>query len=151
MSATFTNSGGESIPLNISGVSISGANAGSFTLATTGTSCPYGGGVLAYGASCTVDVTYTPASPPTSESATVSIVSNAIGSPATVTLSGAGAFAPGTAWAVVSPTSLTFANQAPGTSSQEMSATLSNIGNASLIGSIAISGANAGDFSGGPG
>ena len=147
MSATVTNSGGEPIPLNISSVSISGTNATSFTLATTGTSCPYSGGTLAFGASCTIDVTYTPSFPPGSESASVSIASNASGSPATVTLTGTGVFAPGTAWAVVSPPSLVFAGQAPSTSSPEMSASLSNIGNASLVGSISITGANAGDFS----
>ena len=147
LSSTVTNSGGESIPLNISSVSISGANATSFTLATTGTSCPYGGGTLAYGASCTIDVTYTPSFPPASETASVSIASNAGSSPAIVTLTGTGVFAPGTAWAVVSPTSLAFANQSPGASGPENAANLSNIGNASLVGSISITGANAGDFS----
>ncbi len=40
LSATVTNTGGEPIPLNISSVSISGTNATSFTLTTTGTLLP---------------------------------------------------------------------------------------------------------------
>jgi hypothetical protein len=76
---TVTNSGG--LPLTISGISITGADAGDFAQTNT---C---GASLAGGASCAVSVTYTPAAAGT-RSAAVSFTDNAPGSPQMIALSG---------------------------------------------------------------
>jgi hypothetical protein len=69
--------------LNISGITLAGANAGSFAETNTcGTS-------LAAGSNCTISVTFAPASAG-SFSASVSIADNATGSPQTIALTGTG-------------------------------------------------------------
>jgi VCBS repeat-containing protein len=86
-SVTLTNSGPGSLTIASATVSAD------FALATTGTSCPYSGGAVAPGGTCTVDVTFTPtATGPLSGS--VTIVDNDHGiasSTQTVSLSGTGA------------------------------------------------------------
>ena len=82
---TLTNTGNAA--LSISGISISGANPSDFAQTNT---C---GSSLAAGASCTVSITFTPASA-ASFTASVSIADNATGSPQTVTLNGTGNPAP---------------------------------------------------------
>jgi Abnormal spindle-like microcephaly-assoc'd, ASPM-SPD-2-Hydin len=92
---------------------------------------------LAAAASCTINVTFTPAASG-SASGTVTVTDNATGSPQVVSLTGTGAqTTPGISF---SPTSLSFGNQAVGTTSQPMSVTLTNSGNGSLtISAIAAS------------
>ena len=78
--------------------------------------------------------------------AAVSITDNAAGSPHSVLLTGTGSPA-GAPQISLNPTSLTFASQSLSTTSIGQSVTLGNPGTAALaITSIAITGANSGDF-----
>src|SRR5207244_1915901 len=74
---------------------------------------------------------------------TLTVTDNASGSPQTASLTSRRA-----AWrATLSPTSLAFPSQDVGTTSARQAVTLSNSGSAALsISSIAITGANSGDF-----
>jgi hypothetical protein len=135
---TLTNSGGA--PLAISSISVSGTNAGDFAQTNA---CPLAPTTLASGASCTVNLTFTPASSG-SRAASLTVVDNAAGSPRTVALSGTGASAPAVS---LSPSSLSYANEQIGTSSSGQLVTISNTGSAPLsIASIGITGAAAADF-----
>src|SRR5205823_4856317 len=127
---TLSNSG--SAALTISSIAVSG------DFAQTNT-C---GGVLAAGANCAINVTFTPTATGT-RTGTLTVTDNASGSPQTATLTGIG----GVSAATLSPTSLTFSSQNVGTTSAPQAATLSNSGSAPLsISSIAITGADSGDF-----
>jgi subtilase family serine protease len=81
---TLTNTGGG--PLHFTGISITGANANSFSEITT---CSTSTSVAA-GASCTITVTFTPAALGTL-TASVSVADDASGSPQAVALTGIGA------------------------------------------------------------
>jgi hypothetical protein len=105
---------------------------------TTTTTCPLTPKALAAGASCSVSVFFTPAAAGT-RSATLTITDNATVSP-TVSLTGTG-IAPATA----SPSTLTFASQALGTSSGAQTVTLTNNQSAALTISSITS--NLSDFS----
>lgn len=97
------------------------------------------GATLAIGASCTITALFAPtaAGPRTG---TISITSNAVGSPHTISLTGTGT----QPTAQASPASLTFGNQIVGSTSAPQTVTLTNTGNAPLaISSIVVSG----DFS----
>ena len=114
------------------------------TIVTTGTNASEfapskcSGSTLTPGASCAVDVTFTPAAL-NARSATLSIPSNASGSPHGVALSGSGVAAPAPA-VTLSPASVAFGNQTVGASSAKP-ITLTNSGSAPLgITSIAASG-----------
>jgi hypothetical protein len=85
-SFTITNTG--TANLNVSGVTVGGADAAMFAL-SLGT-CSSLTPTLVAGNSCTVIVTFSPSSVGT-RSATLQLASNASGSPTTVTLAGAGA------------------------------------------------------------
>lgn len=86
-SVTLSSTGNAS--LNIVGISIGGANPGDFSLASTATSCPYNGGSVASGSSCSIDVTFSPTITGT-RTATLIVTDNTSGSPHTVTLIGTG-------------------------------------------------------------
>jgi 6-phosphogluconolactonase (cycloisomerase 2 family) len=129
-SVTLTNASPNSA-LNIANIAASG----SFALATTGTSCPYAGGTIDVGATCTLDVRFTPSAigPATG---TVTLTDNGQSSPQTLGLTGTGT----NPVAGVSPPSLTFNSQYVGTTSTSQQVILSNTGNAPLtITSIATS------------
>ncbi|HXJ94620.1 MAG TPA: choice-of-anchor D domain-containing protein [Terriglobia bacterium] len=130
---TLTNSG--NAPLNITSVSVTGTNPGDFT-ETNG--C---GADVEPGTNCTINVTFTPVHSGTRK-ATVSITDNATGSPQTVSLTGVGT------QVELVPLSLSFTNQAIGTTSPAQTVTLTNTSpNAALtINSITITGTNSGDF-----
>ncbi|MGD0921682.1 MAG: choice-of-anchor D domain-containing protein [Terriglobia bacterium] len=131
---TLTNNG--TATLNISGISIIGPNSGDFGQANN---CA---ATLAASLSCTIDITFTPTATG-SRTATLSISSDAPGSPHTVPLSGTGI----QAGLSLSPPSLSFGNQLVGTTSDLQTVTLTNNGTATLnIASIAITGTNGGDF-----
>ena len=109
---------------------------------------------VAAGENCTVSVVFTPTETGT-KSGTLSIADDASGSPVTVTLNGTGvavavASLPGNQDAPLislSPTSLTFASRAVGSTSTAQTVTLTNSGNAALsVTSLAFTGTNAGDF-----
>lgn len=80
---TLTNSG--TATLTISKISLGGASPNRFAI--SGKTC---GGSLAAGASCTINVTFTPQSAGTAYSATLQISDNAPGSPQSATLTGTG-------------------------------------------------------------
>ena len=130
---TITNTG--SAALTLGTVTTTGTNAGEFAPSSN---CS--GVSLAPGSGCTINVTFTPAAL-TTRSATLSIPSNAAGSPHGVALSGTGTAAPTPAIAL-NPTNLAFGNQATGATSAAKTIALTNSGNAGLaIASIAASGA----------
>jgi uncharacterized repeat protein (TIGR01451 family) len=134
--ATLKNTG--TAALSISGISITGAYPTDFAQTNT---C---GSSLAAGASCSISVTFTPASA-TSFAATLSVADNATGSPHAVTLTGTGTAAPSPAVSLT-PSSLSFSVQS-GTTSAAQIAMLKNTGDAVLnISGIAIGGANPTDF-----
>ena len=135
---TLNNSGTGS--LTISGISIKGANASSFSQTNT---CGTG---LATGASCTVTLTFAP-SVAGALAATLSIAGDADGSPETVSLNGT-AVTPVPA-VTLSANTLNFAATLVGTTNAATQAvTVTNSGNAPLnITGINISGANTSSFS----
>jgi hypothetical protein len=79
---TLTNSGNAT--LSVTGIALSGPNASDF--AETADTC---GSSVAVGASCTIEMTFTP-SAAGQRTATLGITDNAAGSPQTVSLSGTG-------------------------------------------------------------
>lgn len=134
---TETLNNATSAAVSISGIAISGTNAGDFAETNN---C---GSSVAAGSTCSIGVTFTP-STTASESATLT-VNDGSGSQM-AGLAGTGASAPAPVVSL-SPTSLTFASQTIGTTSPGQSVALSNTGNAALsISGIAISGADSGDF-----
>ena len=95
------------------------------------------GGSLGAGASCSMSVTFTPATSGTRQG-TLTVTDNASGSPQSASLSGTGLVAVGS----LSPVGLVFAAQPLGTSSAPLTATFSNSGNLALnLLSITTSGA----------
>ncbi|MBV9808688.1 MAG: choice-of-anchor D domain-containing protein [Solirubrobacterales bacterium] len=136
---TLTNSG--TAPLTVSSISVTGANAGDFAEAN---SCPIAPATLAVNGSCTISATFAPTAAG-GRTAAIQVADSAANSPQTVSLSGSGvAQAPAV---TLSPTSVAFGSQQVGGTSSARSILLTNTGNASLsIGSIAIAGANSGDF-----
>jgi phospholipase C len=128
---TITNTG--TVAVNLTGVSISGANAGDFTEALIWmlkNPLPAGG-------SCTINVRFWPSAAGT-RTAILSVSDNASGSPQTVTLTGVGVAA-----MTPLPSSLTFANQNVGTTSAASPVTLTN----NYSQSVSISSVSAtGDF-----
>jgi sugar lactone lactonase YvrE len=102
---------------------------------------------LAYGASCTVNVTFTPSSTGLgTQSGTLTLTDSDGGSPQTVTLTGTGIA--GTPLASLTPNPVAFGNQAVGVTSNGQVVVLSNTGTAALnITGVSISGTNPTDFS----
>jgi hypothetical protein len=138
---TLTNSGDAALTIN--SISRSGPNRGDFAQSNT---CPSGSStLLAAGASCFINVTFTPTAAG-SRSASVTITDNASGSPQSVALSGSGTTASAPAVSL-GPTSLSFGHQQVNTTSEVRTVTLTNSGNASLtIESIGLSGPHSSDF-----
>jgi len=133
---TLANSG--TAALTLSGITISGANASSFSQTNN---C---GASLATSASCTVTVTFKPAATG-ALSATLNFADNVTGSPQTAALAGTGFSGPA---ANLSAASLAFASTNLNASSAAQTVTLSNPGTSALtISGITISGANASSFS----
>jgi hypothetical protein len=120
-SVTLTNTGNAA--LTISGISIGGTNSSDFSQTNT---C---GPSLSAGAACAISVFFTPSASGT-RSGSLSVSDNAAGSPQTVALSGTGAAS--LPIATLSPSVLTFATEAPGTTSTSQVVTLTNSGSASL-------------------
>ena len=130
------------------------ANTGSGTLTLSGISATSGFGVthdcgtsLAPGARCTLAVVFTPAAAG-SVSGSISVASNAAGSPHTVGLSGTGVVAaPTLAW-VPAATTLDFGDASVGGAPAARTLTLLNQGPGSTtLSQIRLAGANAADFS----
>ncbi len=128
---------GGSGALTISNIQVTGTDPGDFGMPSN--TC---GSSLAANASCTVNVTFTPAASG-SRTATLTFADSATNSPQSVTLTGTGAVP----IAVLSPANFTFASQPDMTSSSPESFTLSNTGGATLsIASIGLAGSNPDDF-----
>ena len=134
---TLSNSG--TAALSISGIALAGANPADFAQTNT---C---GSSVAAGASCTISVAFKPVAAG-ALAASVTLTDNATGSSTqSVSLSGTGVNA--VAAASLSQTSITFGSQAVGYTSPAQTITLTNSGNTALtISSIALTGANPGDF-----
>ncbi|BDG09626.1 choice-of-anchor D domain-containing protein [Anaeromyxobacter paludicola] len=120
---TLTNTG--TAPLTLNGIGLGGASPSQFAQTNN---C---GGGLAVGASCTIDVTFTPTTygGVLTKTATLTINAAAPATPVSVGLSGT-IVVPTYA---VSPTALTFAKQAVGTTSAAQVVTITN-GNAAPLG-----------------
>jgi hypothetical protein len=132
--------------LNISSIAITGTNAGDFKLGSS-TTCPTSGSINAL-ATCIVSVTFTPGAAGT-RSATLTVTDNATGGSQTVALSGTGTSGGGTATATLVPASQSFGTVVIGTTSPAKTSVLTDTSSTVTlnISSIALSGANAGDFS----
>ena len=136
-SVTVTNTGNAN--LSISMVGIGGANAGDF--GKSADTCT--GATVTPNGTCSVSVTFTPLAAG-SLGASLIFTDLAPHSPQTLALSGTGA----SVGVALSPSSLTFPDQATGSSSPAETVTLTNTGSVSLtLSSIAITGNNHGDFS----
>jgi hypothetical protein len=123
-------------PLLITGVSVKGPNAGDFSQTNN---CPSS---LPQGASCTINVTFAPTADGV-RNATINVADAGAPRLQGVTLKGAGTFAG------LSPTNVSFGNQAVGTSSNPQKVTLTNLGSVALSAiKFTITGVNQADFSG---
>jgi len=142
---TLSNQG--SAPLNLTSIAIAGANAGDFSISTTGTTCPILSGSLGFGfppPSCTIAVQFSPQAAG-NRNAQLRITDNAVGSPQEVALRGTAAAPPPSV--EVSPASIDFGAQSEGTSSNAQSVSVTNPGTAVAdISGIALGGSNPGDF-----
>ena len=140
---TVTNIGGANLVLGT--VSLAGANPADFVIAGDNCSGMTLPAVPAPGSSCTLSVSFGPTLQGT-RSASLTIPSNAAGSPSSVSLSGIGLAVPAPA-ATLSTSSLTFASQVIGANSLPQSVTLTNTGTANLLlGALSVSGTNPGDY-----
>jgi len=129
---TLTNVG--ATPFTISGIAMTGTDAGDFAQTHT---C---GSSLAAGASCSISVTFKPTASG-ARSAALRVTDNAAGSPQQVPLGGIGTTAK------LFPTSLNFGTVTIGTTSPAKTVTLTNVDATTMsIAGIAITGINAGDF-----
>jgi hypothetical protein len=136
LAATLSNNG--TATLNNIVPTITGANSSDFAITTGANAC---GATLAANATCSIYVTFTPASA-VSFSATLSVADSASSSPQTSTLTGTGT-APGASLT----SSIAFPNTLSGTTSAALAATLSNTGTATLNNILpTITGANPSDF-----
>ena len=135
-SVTLTNSG--TVPLSITGITVSGTNGTDFAQTNTcGTS-------VAAAGTCTISVIFTPGALG-ARTATITVTDNAVPATQTITLNGTGVAAP--PMASLSSTSLSFTDQFVGTSTAAQMVTLTNNSTSPLtITSIAVSGANVGDY-----
>jgi hypothetical protein len=132
-SVTLTNT--SDAPLSISNIAITGINSGDFAQTND---CPVSPGTVAPAGFCTLSVTFTPTATGIRTGA-VTITDNAVGSPHQLPLTGTG----GVPVVSLTPSSLSFASQAVGSTSPPQPATLKNAGDGPLsIASITT----AGDF-----
>jgi subtilase family serine protease len=135
-SATYTNIGISTA--NLPPLTVIGANSLDFQLVDTGTSCPYAGGPVAAGASCTIDVQFAP-------TATGTRTATVLAGDSSVVLYGTGTLGAGVG--MLAPTSLAFVNQAAGTN-VVLSAKLTNTGTAAItFSSIVAAASSAANFS----
>jgi Pro-kumamolisin, activation domain/Abnormal spindle-like microcephaly-assoc'd, ASPM-SPD-2-Hydin len=131
--------------LSITAITFTGSDASSYSETTT---CPASPAQLASGASCTVSVTFTPATSGTL-TAQLNIADNAAGSPQTASLTGTGAGSTKPPTVTLTPTSLTFASTAVGSTSATKVVTLKNTSTAILdinTGGITVVGADPSSF-----
>ena len=124
--------------LGITGITVSGANAGDFAESST---C---GATLAANANCSISITFTP-SLAGAEQAALQVSDNAPGSPQTAALTGTGLAGRGSV--TLAPASLNFGTIAQSTTTSQV-VTVTNSGSSALhVSSVALGGSNPGDFS----
>jgi hypothetical protein len=134
---TVTNNGNAT--LNITAVTLAGANPGDFALATN--TCK--GATVAANATCTVGITFTPGAPGIRQ-ANLQITDNAPASPQTFALTGMGISL--TPAVVISPATVAVA-ATQGTAGTSTNIVISNSGNAPLhISGVVFGGANVSEF-----
>ena len=134
VSVTLKNTG--TVTLNITGITLSGANPTNFL--KTATTC---GTTLAASASCTISVAFHPTAAQ-AYAANLSIADNATGTPQLVTLGGTGVV-PLVPVIALSATTLTFPNTITGTTSDAQIVTVNNTGTAAAsLTSIVLGGTN---------
>jgi hypothetical protein len=138
---TLTSNGGEALSLN--SIALSGADPSQFTESDT-CQAPT---VLQPNKFCSISITFAPASTG-SQQAALSVADNAPGSPQSVQLNGGGSAPPPPAPALsISPNPLNFPTITEGNTSNSMTITVTNSGNASLqLSSVIVGGNNPGDF-----
>jgi len=128
--------------VSITSISLSGPNAADFS--ETGNCMNVPNGMLAPGASCAVQIAFTP-SDANPKSSNLVVDDNAPASPQTASLSGTGSTPPVIS---LSPASLSFGNQDVNSASAPQSITLTNSSSVTLtVNGITIAGANASSFS----
>src|SRR5207302_1061310 len=134
---TLTNTGNSA--LAITSIAVTGANSGDFAQTNT---CPASPATLAANGTCAISVTFTPAASG-ARSAAVTSTDNASGSPQTANLTGTGV-----ASAVsLAPASVAFGSpQVATTTAPPLLDALPICNSALAITSIAVTGANSGDF-----
>jgi hypothetical protein len=142
-SSTLTDTSA-TVALNISSITITGANASDFKLSTSST-CPSAGTINPL-ATCLVTVTFSPTASG-ARSATLTVFDNTTAGSQTIALSGTGTGG-STATATLLPSSLSFGSVAVGSTSAAKSSTLTDTSTtiALNISSITITGTNAADF-----
>ena len=126
--------------LNIAGIAVSGTSGSQFvqTSNCVGSISPQG--------TCTISVTFTPSAADILEAQLV-ITDNAVGSPQTIPLMGAGT-EPAGAQVLLSSSVLSFGNQAVNAASASQSVSLTSQGpSTTLISGVTLAGTNASDFS----
>ncbi len=138
---SFTIINNNAAGLGISSITLTGLNSTEFSQTNN---CPLSPATLAPGSSCSVNVTFTPATPNRS-SAQINITNSSSGPPQTLLLGGLGIIpAP---QVTVFPPILTFTGQAVGTSSPAQNITVTSTGNVALnISRIFLAGSNVPDF-----
>jgi len=138
---SLTNIG--SVPVNLTAVSVGGANAGDFLAAP---SCPLPAFLPAgngNNATCSISVTFTPAA----GGARQAILTTTTGTAGTQSTRLTGTGITGLSAITISPASLSFPSTVQGATSAAQMVTLTNSAVATLhISSVAIGGSNAGDF-----
>jgi sugar lactone lactonase YvrE len=140
LNVTLENTGDTPLSLGTTVATVTGTDAADFAL--TSSTCGYN---LQPGKTCVLSVTFDPTATG-ARTASLSVPTNATGSPQTVLLQGNGSTAAAPA-ASLSPTSISFPSTAVGSTATAISTTLSNTGNAVLnISGITLTGTNPSDF-----
>ena len=127
-------------------VKITSTGATALTISNIATAPPYSqlnncSASMSPGTSCTINVTFAPTVQGV-QKGTLTVSDNAVGTPQTVALTGAGTVVS------LSPSMLSFGNQSRGTSSAPQNITMTNIGSIAVsITTIGISGAQSSSFS----
>jgi hypothetical protein len=129
--------------LTISNIAITGENSGDFMETAN---CPTAPAVLPAGTSCAIRLIFHPRTVATELTATLTVSDNASGSPRNVTLRGVPS--PAVPGVTLSPSNLSFANQAIGSPSAPHMIVLTNSGSAvlNINSAISLSGPDAGEF-----
>lgn len=129
--------------LDISSITITGANAGDFALSSS-SSCPQSGSINPL-ATCLISVTFSPVALG-ARSATLTINDNTAHGSQTISLSGTGLA--GTTTATLTPKALKFGSVSVGTTSSGQSSTLTDTSSVFTLvtTSMTLTGANPGDF-----